>query len=776
MVKARRAAHPLRTKMYRDVKIGWKSFIAIMLICLLTTALFMGFDATWRGMEQSLLAQFGDGNLADIWVSGQISDNSARKIAMIDGVESAQQRLTVEAETDGLPGEPMIKLLMSDGVPLVNMPVVYDGLAPTKKDQCMLQQRFAEAHHLAVDDVLTVVVDGRKLDLAISGLGILPEFVMLNKSGESYTPAESYGYAFVSPETLGFLPYSEITLTLKPSADDADVKHKIGDVLDENVTTVILRADKTAVKNSSEQVDKLHALGLVVPLLFFLVAALITWTTMGRLVENQRTQIGSLFALGYGRRTLLMHYAEYGVFIALAGALGGIAVARYGFAPLLLSFLQTIYYMPGAAPSLHIWTTIFAGLGLMLVTGGAGLLSARNALIEVPANLLRPRPPKKAKRIFLERLPFLWSRLSFSGKMIARNMLRSRVRLLMGLIGTIGCTALMLVGFGLRDTMEHATQNYYTNVLLYSARATLTSGAPEEYAKSVANRAGSTGYEEEMITTLDVFLDGDWKAKQVFVLETGQALINFRDKAGNRVEPSASGVAITRGVADEYGLHIGDTLRLHTNGKKDADTVITRMIDLEMDQGLYFSREAWRRLDLLPWTPTAALLKGDSMDLERAGDMDGVIRVQTRNEELDDSNTLLQTLNMVVLLLIAFSGSLALVVYYNLGQLNYSERIRELAALKVLGFLPREMKKLVLRENIIITCIGLPFGLTAGFYLQDLVTEVALPSPFQFPQHIEPSSIGLIVLLTIGFSLIVNWILGRKFRTINMVEALKSVD
>lgn len=776
MVKARRAARPLRAKMYRDVRIGWKSFVAIMLICLLTTALFMGFDATWRGMEQSLRAQFAGGNLADIWISGEISDNSARKIALIDGVESAQQRLIAEAETDGLPGDPTIKLLMSDGAPIVNKPVIYEGLAPVEKDECVLQQRFAEAHHLAVGDVLTVIVGDKKLDLTISGLGILPEYVMLNKNGEAYTPAESYGYAFVAPGTLGFLPYSEITLTLKPNADTTDVTSRINNVLDENMTTVTLRADKTAVKNSAEQVDKLHALGLVVPLLFFLVAALITWTTMGRLVENQRTQIGSLFALGYGRRTLMKHYAEYGLSIALAGALGGIAVARYGFAPLLLSFLQTIYYMPGAVPSLHIWTMMIAALGLMFVTGGAGLLSARNALTEVPSNLLRPRPPKKAKRIFLERLPFLWSRLGFSSKMIARNMLRSRVRILMGLIGTIGCTALMLVGFGLRDTMEHATRNYYSNVLLYSARATLISGAPEEYAKSVANRAGATGYEEEMVTSLEVFLDGDWKSKQVFVLEDGQELIHFRDKTGNRVELPTSGATITRGVADEYGLQVGDTLRLDTNGKKDAETVVTRIIDLEMDQGLYFSREAWRRLDLLPRRPNVALLKGDSMDLARARDMDGVIRVQTRAQEHADSNTLLQTLNMVVVLLIAFSGSLSLVVYYNLGQLNYSERIRELAALKVLGFLPREMKKLVLRENIILTCIGIPFGLVAGFYLQQIVTEVALPSPFQFPQHVEPSSIALIVLLTIGFSLAVNGILGRKFRTINMVEALKSVD
>ena len=780
MVEARRPVHPLRAKMYRDVRIGWKSFIAIMIICILCTALFMGFDAIWRGMDQNLREQYERGNLADIWVSGQISDNSARKIALIDGVESVQQRVTTEAETDGLPGDPAVKLLMSDGEPLVNKPVIFEGegFVPGKKDQCILQKRFAEARHLAVGDEITVTVGARKLNLTIAGLGVLPEFVMFNKGSESFTPAESYGYAFVSPGTLGFLPYSEITLTLKPGADAAAVERRIQDVVDENQTTVVLRADKTSVKNSQEQVEKLRALGLVVPLLFFLVAALITWTTMGRLVENQRMQIGSLFALGYGRRTLLAHYAEYGVFVSLAGALGGIAVARYGFAPLILSFLQTVYYMPGATPSLHVWTMVFTALGLTLITGGASLLSARNALAQMPANLLRPRPLKKARRIFLERIPFLWNRFSFSGKMIARNMLRSRVRLFMGLVGTIGCTALMLIGFGLRDTTEYATRNYYTNVLLYDARVTLTSDAPQGYAQSVANRAGAASCEEEMITALDVFLDGDWKTKPVFVFENGQQMIDFRDESGNRVEPLENGVTVTRKVADVYGLHLGDTLRLHTSGKRDAGAEVTQIIDLEMDQGLYFSREAWRKLDLQPWTPTAALLKGDSLDLNQAAESaaDGVDRVQTRDEEHDDSNTLLQTLNLVVLLLIAFSGSLALVVYYNLGQLNYSERIRELATLRVLGFLPGEMKKLVLRENIILTCFGLPFGLALGVYLQDVVTKVALSDSFQFPQHIEPLSMVLIVLITIGFSLLVNWILGRKFRSIDMVEALKSVD
>ncbi len=778
MVKSRRRAGPLRTKMYRDLKDGWKSFVAILIICLLSTSLFMGFDLTWRGMDQNIRNQFALGSLAGMWVRGEISGNDARKIERLGGVLSAQKRVTAEGEAENLPGDPQIKLLMSDGEPDVNKPVIYagEGFTPGRKDQCILQKRFADANHLTVGDTITVTIGVQKLSLTICGLGTLPEFVIYNKEGEAVTAAASYGYAIVSPGTLGFLPYSEISLTVKPDADILAVRRAVQEVLDKDRTTVILRADKAAVKDSMEQISQLKMIGLIVPLLFFLVAALITWTTMGRLVENQRTQIGSLFAMGYGRRAILLHYAEYGVFIALLGALLGFVGAMYGFSPLLLWFLQTVYIMPGAAPFISAGTLILITLALVLITGGAGVLSARNALTKSPADLLRPRPPKQAKKIFLERIPLLWKRLSFSGKIIARSMLRSRVRLFMGLVGTIGCTALMLIGFGLRDTVEYAKWNYYTHTLAYDIRVTLTRGAPEGYAKSIQNRAGAKTFEEEMITAMDVFLGGDWKEKPVFVLENGQRLIRLEDEGGRQIELPPSGVTLTRKMADEFHLQMGDMLRLHVNGKRDTEAAVTQIVNLEMGQGLYFSREAWRKLDVQPFMPTAVLLEGDMMDLAKAKDMDGVERVQTLGEEYEDSNTMLKTLNLVVLLLIAFSGGLALVVYYNLGQLNYSERIRELATLKVLGFLPGEMKKIVLRENIIVTCLGLPLGFAAGIYLHRVVMEYALPSSIQFVQHIEPMSAAIIALITIGFSLIVNLILGSKFKSVNMVEALKSVD
>jgi putative ABC transport system permease protein len=597
--------------MYRDLADGWKSFVAILIICLLSTSLFMGFDLTWRGMNENIRNQFALGNLADIWVRGEISGNDARKIERLDGVLAAQKRVSAEGEAEKLPGAPQIKLLMSEGEPAVNKPVIYSGenFAPGKKDQCILQKRFADANHLAVGDLITVTVEGQNLSLTICGLGTLPEFVIYNKEGEAVTVAASYGYAIVSPGTLGFLPYSEISLTVKPGADAQAVRREVREVVDKDRTTVIMRADKSAVKDSMEQISQLKMIGMIVPLLFFLVAALITWTTMGRLVENQRTQIGSLFAMGYGQRTILMHYAEYGVFIAILGAFLGFAGAIYGFSPLLLWFLQTVYIMPGAAPYLSVPTMAIKTLAMVLLTGGAGVLSARNALTRSPADLLRPRPPKKAKKVFLERIPFIWKRLSFSGKIIARSMLRSRVRLFMGLVGTIGCTALMLIGFGLRDTVEFAKWDYYTNTLAYDLRVTLERGAPDGYAKSIKNRTGAAAAEEEMITAMDVYLNGDWKEKPVFVLENGQQLIRLEDEAGRRTKLPPSGVTLTRKMAEEYHIRVGDVLRMHASGKRDTTAAVTQIVNLEMGQGLYFSRESWRKLDLQPFAATAVLLR-----------------------------------------------------------------------------------------------------------------------------------------------------------------------
>ncbi len=768
---------PLTHKLLRDLRSGWKSFVAILIICAISIALYVGIDAAWRGMERNLQDQFERSDLADLWVKGAVTDRTVRDIAAIEGVERAQRRVTVRMDADGLKGNPHVLLLMNEGLPTISRPLVTSGepLTEREKNQCVLQERFARAHDLHVGDVLRLSQGDHVLELTICGLGVLPEFVVGNDGGELVLAEDAFGYACVSPGTLLHWPYSEVAVSLKAGADLSAIRLAVEALVKDAQTVVSERKDIIGVKMATEQTGQIRSVGTIFPLVFFIIAVLITWTTMGRLVEKQRLQIGSLFAMGYSRGELILHFASYGLLLAVAGSLAG-AGGAYVFGAALLSFLGAMYILPGVVPFISPAVMVVVSLIMVVITGGASMLSAITALGQTPSALLRPKPPGKGKRVFLERIGAVWGRMGFSSKMVLRNMLRNPVRLLMGMVGALGCTALMVTGFGLRDSMDYVMELHFTETMRYDARVTLTSDAAVGYGESIAARTGAEGFEEEMVTACEAFVQGDWRMKPVFVLQDGQELIRLADSQGESVDLPANGVALSRRAAEDYGLDLGDDILLRVPGGRATQTRVEKIVDLRLDQGIYLSRGAWEALNLGPWMPTAVLLRGDALNLPVAAGMDGVDKARGIEEERRSNTLNLQVMEFVVLMLVLFSGVLALVVFYNLGQLNLSERMRELATIKVLGFTPSEIKKLVLRENIIITIVGMLLGMVCGPVLHKTVLVSALPNTMQYVPYITRNSWIFTAMLTLAFAMLVNWMLGAKFKEVNMVESLKSVE
>ena len=377
----------------------------------------------------------------------------------------------------------------------------------------------------------------------------------------------------------------------------------------------------------------------------------------------------------------------------------------------------------------------------------------------------------------LENIKWLWRRIPFSEKMILRNMFRSPVRLFMGLAGAIGCSALILTGFGLRDSVDYVLVSHYTRTMHYDMRVSFSPDAAPGYAKAVALRAGAAEYEEEMITAAEVHTPEGWRMKQLYILEDGHDMIRLRDEKGAPLTLPAQGIALTNTAAEDLGLGIGGTLLLRNPGGRAVEAEVVRIADLQLNQGVYMTRSAWQMLGLSPFMPTHALLRGGPLQPGSViEEMEGVSTARTLGQERDSGTATLQIMNVIVVLLVLFSGALELVVFYNLGQLNFSERIRELATLKVLGFTRREMKKLVLRENIIITLMGLPLGLMLGPPLLQLLLTYGLPNTIQFVSYIGPASWLYTLGITMVFAFLVNSILGAKFKSVNMVEALKSVE
>ena len=777
MVKKNTAKSSLLIKLLRDLKQEWKSFLAILIICSLAVILYMGLDAAWRSVDRDLEGQFSRSNMADLWVRGEMGDRTLRDILAIPGVGEAQRRVSAGFEAPALAEDPNVILIAGEGESVVCVPLLREGSLPVRRGEGMLGERFAQAHGLKPGDTISLSLGDRKLDLLITGLGLMPEYVVSSQGDELSPSARKMGFAYVSRETLDFLPYSEIALTLSEQSEESAVRSAVQALTNGTQTVITGREDVFGIKMAMEQAQQIRAMGAIFPLIFFVIAALITWTTMNRLVESQRLQIGGMFALGYTRPELLLHYAGYGMLLAALGIAVGLAGARWALAPIIMRFLTAAYALPDAVPRLSLPASLAVGAALTAMTGGASMLSARAALSQAPASLMRPKPPGRGRRVLLENIKWLWRRIPFSEKMILRNMFRSPVRLFMGLAGAIGCSALILTGFGLRDSVDYVLVNHYTRTMHYDMRVSFSPAASPGYARAVALRAGADDYEEEMITAAEVYTPSGWRMKQLYVLEDEHDMILLNDESGARLTLPAQGIALTSTAAEDLGLKIGGTLLLRNPGGRAVEAEVAQIVDLQLNQGVYMTQAAWQKLGLSPFMPTHALLSGGALQPGAViEEMEGVSTARTLGQERDTGTATLQIMNVIVVLLVLFSGALELVVFYNLGQLNFSERIRELATLKVLGFTRREMKKLVLRENIIITAMGLPLGLLLGPPLLQLLLTYGLPNTIQFVSFIGPASWLFTIGITMIFAFLVNSILGAKFKSVNMVEALKSVE
>jgi putative ABC transport system permease protein len=356
-----------------------------------------------------------------------------------------------------------------------------------------------------------------------------------------------------------------------------------------------------------------------------------------------------------------------------------------------------------------------------------------------------------------------------------RNLFRNPSRFLVGLIGVVGCATLLLTGFGMRDSVSYVLGHYFGYTMRYDVRVDLKGDIPDGYPEAIASRAGAQRMERVMESSIQLFVGGRWQRKQLTVLEDQHETV-YIERGGQRVYLPSEGVTLARRAAEDLGLTVGDTVRLRAENGYETDVKITDIIDIQLGQGVYLSRSAWRKLDIMPYAPTALFLCGGDLDTAAVDDMDGVEKVRTIEEERGGKTSVTGVMDLVVLLLALFAGALLLVVMYTLGELNFFERTRDLATLMVLGFYPRETKRLILRENMIIAILGLPIGLLLGPTLHRWVLAAGLPSILQFVPYISIESWVYTSVLTIAFAWLVNRIIGAKFRKVNMVEALKSVE
>ena len=566
-----------------------------------------------------------------------------------------------------------------------------------------------------------------------------------------------------------------------------DARRKVADI-DSCEWYIFSRSYNPGYTGFGQDADRMANLASVLPIIFFLVAALVCLTTMTRMVEEQRVQIGALKALGYSRLAISWKYIGYGLLPSLVGGVLGLVIGYILFPKMIFTAYQIMYQMPDI--ELHAYTDIslFSVLAAVACTTVATLWACLATLRETPASLMRPRTPKAGKRVFLEYIKPLWKRMSFIHKVTARNLFRYQKRFWMTVIGIGGCTALIIAGFGMRSSLLFTMSRQYDELFHYSAQVTLANNAlPEERAAVEDFLAGDSrvvNYIPCAASSATVVTPSYSTTAYVEVMasdEIGKVVDLFDYKSGDPITMGDEGVYIDQKLSELLKVSVGDTFFL--DGDVRGDVTVAGIYEHYTGHFIYMTPGYYENALHADGEPNAYLLNFTSDDtdtcnaiFEKLLDMSGVATTSRMRDTQDTYMHSMERVDFVVVIIILAAAALAMVVLFNLSNINITERQRELATIKLLGFYDGEVSAYVYRENIVLTVFGILMGCFMGHWLHIYLVRSTEIDLMMFGRQTAPSAYVYAAILTALFSLLVNVLAHFKMKKIDMVESLKSAE
>lgn len=548
----------------------------------------------------------------------------------------------------------------------------------------------------------------------------------------------------------------------------------------------------TSTESFGQDAGRISNIGKFFPVIFFLVAALVSLTTMTRMIEEQRQQIGTLKALGYSDGVIAFKYFAYAMLSTVSGALAGVVVGEKILPWVIMNAYGMLYTgLPYYMTPLNWEQGGLAILASAACTGVATIAACYKELAAGPAELMRPEAPKNGKRIFLERIGVLWKHLNFTQKSTVRNLVRYKKRFFMTVIGIGGCMGLILVGFGLQDSITAIAKNQFVSLFTYQANAVLNSDVDESEKEALQTDLENYSGIDELLEMYcqNIELQTDKKTVDA-VLEVPKELTNFNDfyafrdrKSGEVYEfPTDGGAAISEKTAAMLGVKAGDTVQLK-KGDDIVDVKISIIVENYVRHYLYLAPDLYEELfgEVPDYNQLLMKYQDTSSEYETAlGEKimtyDGVAAISFTSDLIDQIDNMLRSLDIVIVVLIVSAGLLAFVVLYNLNNINITERQRELATLKVLGFFDGEVASYVYRENMVLTLFGIIAGMGIGTFLHHYVIQTVEVDLMMFGRNVFPRSYGWSALITLAFALFVNFMMFYRLRKIDMIESLKSVE
>ncbi|HBJ18574.1 MAG TPA: hypothetical protein DDY70_02345 [Clostridiales bacterium] len=761
-------------KLLRTVKQYKAQFISMMLMIALGIGVFVGFNMEWASIEESMDSFFDETGYADFLVRSEsgFSEEDRASVAAILGVRRVARYIAVNTDVKEKEGHSLSLTVTTD--PAVSGFLVTSGDAydEDSTDGIWISDQYAQKNGFSVGDTLTLIYANREFKGKIKGLIKSGEYMICTRDESQLMPdLSTYAFAYISPAfyrgALGFEFYTD--LRVLSDMEKAEFSEAVKDAVGK--TLLVFTKSETAAYSAAEgEVDEGKTMGSVLPVLFLLIAVLTMVTTMHRLAAKEKTQIGTLKALGYKDRRILLHYTSYAAMVGVVGLLGGIGI---GYA--IVMYIMDPNGMMGTYMDLPEWKIVMppfmipllAVVFLLLVL--IGFLSVKEMLRGTAADALRPYTPKKMKPLLIEKTK-LFHKLSFGTRWNLRDIMRHKSRSAMSLIGVIGCTLLIIASLGMRDTMDAFLDLYYQGATNYASRIYLSDTATADDADTLSTRYAA---DRSASVYVEMTEEGEKTEKSVSldIYDVTRDKIRFPAEKGGYTTLSEDGAYICVRLADTFGLKEGDTFTVSPYGSEKSYTVRVAGIFRSTSESIAMTPAY---ADTLGISYRYDSLYTDTAKAEIATD-DAIKSVQEKQAIIDTFDTFLDMMNKMIFLLVGGALLLGIIVLYNLGVMSYTERYREMATLKVVGFKDRRIGELLIGQNLWLSLLGALIGLPVGVLTLDYLLK-ALAGEYEMRMSVSVLSILITILLTVGMSLLVSFFVARKNRKIDMVEALKGAE
>ena len=816
------------TSSFRKIKNNFKRFLSLLCMALLGVGFYAGIQAASPDMLNTLDSYLDTQNVYDIEIVSTLglTENDLEEIRKIEGVDVAQGTYSKDAIMKTDKEEYVVKMIgINENINKVSL---IEGNLPNENNEIVVENDFLQENDLKIGDIINF--EGDEQEYKIVGTVESPLYFGISRGTTTLGKGQIDYYIYAKEDIFNQEYYNNIYLTVKNAKEMTTSENgyeelventinkieeiqtdreeqRFNEVYGEYIQSLELqnipvdreslpsstwyifdRTNNQAYSDFIDATEGVSKIGDVFPVIFYIIAILISLISMMRMVEEDRQELGTLKALGFGNFKIILKYIIFSLLATIIGGLIGMAI---GF-KLLPNIIWEIYTMLFTVPNFVAEFNLEYGLigliiGVICICGSSILVACRQ-LKQMPSVLMRPKSPKMGKKILLEKWKFFWSKLNFSNKIVVRNLFRYKMRAIVTVIGISGCTALILAGFGLKDSISNIVTFQFENVLKYDELISLNSNTDiESLINSLQENEDVVDQVTARMETTRIYNnDKDYEvtltiANNIDELENVISL-NDVDNEYQKIELKDDEVVLSEKLATLLEVEKGDNVTFRNEDGKEYALKVTAIAENYINNYVYMTKDTYENV-FSPYETNVIFLKIADLTAEEEDELRkeilnnaSVSSIVSSENTVSTVSDMMGSLDAVVVILVVASAILAFVVMYNLSNINISERQREIATLKVLGFYDNEVDNYITKENMILAFFGIILGLIVGVYLSHFIITTCETDTLMFVRQVNPLSFVYSAIITIAFTLIVNLINHINLKKINMIDSLKSVE